>query len=372
MAPDELETVYEARLPALEALPRNKLVLYGAGHKGREILRILQAGGHTVDAFVDQSRLDEVDGVPVFQPDDPQVADFAREGSTALVCVFHCAVDPLAIQNLLAAKGFSRVVGMAELRQHHPLGETYWLGESAHMTPPASVARNMWLRLEDSASRTTLANAIALRRTLDPRHLRHVSAFDQYAPARVPTPRTLLRFIDGGAYDGDTLMGLAKAGCTFDAVMAYEPDAENFKRLAVNVAAGDFGADLTLFPCGLGSHTEQVRFRSQGLSSSSISRDGDAIIQVVAFDECAPRFRPSYVKLDIEGAEAAALRGMARTIQSSRPALAVCIYHKPTDLWEIPQLIDDLLPDSALYLRAHAWNGFDLVFYAVPREMTRA
>jgi hypothetical protein len=115
-----------------------------------------------------------------------------------------------------------------------------------------------------------------------------------------------------------------------------------------------------------------VRFRSQGLSSSSISPDGDAIIQILAFDECMPRFRPNYVKLDIEGAEASALKGMARTIQSSRPALAVCVYHKPADLWEIPMLIDELLPESNFYLRAHAWNGFDLVFYAVPHEMARA
>jgi FkbM family methyltransferase len=240
------------------------------------------------------------------------------------------------------------------------------------MTPTTSIARDMWLRLTDPESRATLANAVALRRTLDPRHLRELSGCDQYAPASVPTPRQHLRFVDGGAYDGDTLLGLFKAGCTFDAVTAYEPDPENYARLAENVAAGDFGSELTLFPCGLGSHTGQVRFRSRGLSSSSISPDGDTVIQIVSLDECAPRFRPTYVKLDIEGAEAAALRGMAKTIRAARPALAVCVYHKPADLWEIPQLIADLLPDSDFYLRPHAWNGFELVFYAVPHEMTQA
>jgi FkbM family methyltransferase len=372
MTLDQLEAVYEASLPRLESLPRNKIVLYGAGNKGREILRALRTGGHTVDAFIDQSRREAVDGVPVFEPADPQVTDFARDGYTAVVGVFNYAVDPLAIHSLLDSKGFSRVVGIAELRQHFPLGETYWLGESERMTPLASIARNIWLRLKDSESRTTLANAVALRRTLDPRYLRNLSAFDQYAPASVPTPRKRLRFVDGGAYDGDTLADLAKVGCEFEAVAAFEPDPENYSRLAANVSARDLGTELTLFPCGLGSRTEQVRFRSQGLSSSSISQDGDAIIQIVALDECAPRFCPNYVKLDIEGAEAAALRGMAKTIRLSRPALAVCVYHKPADLWEIPMLVEDLLPDSDFYLRAHAWNGFELVLYAVPHEMTRA
>jgi FlaA1/EpsC-like NDP-sugar epimerase len=115
MTLDELEALCEAPPPALEALPRNKLVLYGAGNKGREILRILQAGGHTIDAFIDQSCREAVDGVPVFQPADAQVADFARDGYAAIVGVFNSTVDPLAIHDLLSSRGFSRVVGTAEL-----------------------------------------------------------------------------------------------------------------------------------------------------------------------------------------------------------------------------------------------------------------
>jgi FkbM family methyltransferase len=237
------------------------------------------------------------------------------------------------------------------------------------MTPSASVARTLWERFEDPDSRRTFVEAMRLRRTLDPRHLRSLSAFDQYVPATVLTPRRQLRFVDGGAYDGDTLVAMKKAGCDFAAVAAFEPDPHNYARLAAAARDDDFGQDIAVFPCGLGSHTEQVRFRSQGLASSSISQEGDAIIQVVSLDDCAPRFRPNYVKLDIEGAEADALRGMATTIRESRPALAVCVYHKPSDLWELPTLVDELLPDSSLHLRAHAWNGFDLVLYAVPREM---
>jgi FkbM family methyltransferase len=370
MTLEDLERFCAAAPPALEALSRNKLVVYGAGNKGREILQVLRSGGHTVDAFIDQSRREAVDGVPVFEPTDPQVTDFARDGYTAIVGVFNYAVDPLAIHNVLAAQGFSRVVGTAELRQHYSLGETYWLGASERMTPTASVGTHMWLRLKDAESRRTLAEAVALRRTLEPRYLRQLSDSDQYAPSSVPTPRRHLRFVDGGAFDGDTLNGLIRAGCDFEAVVAYEPDPENYARLVTNVADLDCGTERTLFPCGLGSHTGQVRFRSQGLSSSSITSDENAIIQIVALDECAPRFHPNYVKLDIEGAEAAALRGMAKTIQASRPALAVCVYHKPADLWEIPLLIEELLPDSDFYLRAHAWNGFELVLYAVPHEMT--
>lgn len=367
----EIEALCEAAPPSLHPLPKDRIVIYGAGSKGREILHALRLRGHTVAAFIDQRTVDPVDGVPVFQPHDQSVKRMALEGWTAIIGVFNFMVDPLIIHSSLTRLGFSRIVGTAELRQHFPLGETYWLGECPQMTPPAAVAKAIWLRLKDSESKTTFANAIALRGTLDPRYLRELSAFDQYAPASVPTPRKGLRFVDGGAYNGDTLLGLAGAGCGFDAVAAFEPDPKNYAQLAANVAGSDFGTEVILFPCGLGSLTGQARFQSQGLSSSSITPDGDAIIQIVSLDQCAPRFRPTYVKLDVEGAEVGALHGMAKTIQASRPALAVCVYHRPADLWQIPMLLDDLLPDSDFYLRAHAWNGFELVLYAIPREMAR-
>jgi FkbM family methyltransferase len=372
MTIEQIETLCAAAPPNLKPLPQDKLVIYGAGHKGREILDVLRNAGHVVDAFIDQRQIADVDGLSVFQPDDENTNRFVREGYTVIIGVFNFTVDPLGIHALLAQLGFTRIVGIAELRQHFRLGETYWLGKSSEMVPSVAIAQALCRRLKDSESTATLLSAISLRRTLEHHHLRKLSAFDQYAAETVPTPRKQLRFVDGGAYDGDTLRGLSEQRCGFDAVAAFEPDPRNFAKLAANVWAGTFGQEVALFPCGLGARTDQVRFRSQGLSSSSISPDGDAIIQILAFDECMPRFRPNYVKLDIEGAEASALKGMARTIQSSRPALAVCVYHKPADLWEIPMLIDELLPESNFYLRAHAWNGFDLVFYAVPHEMARA
>jgi FkbM family methyltransferase len=369
MTIDELEALCDATPNPTEALPKQNIVLYGAGNKGREVLHVLRSNGHTVDAFIDRRTLGEIDGVPVIAPDDPRVKRLALDGHTAIVSVFNFSIDPLEVHALLNTVGFRRVVGAVELRQHFQIGETYWLGSSAEMVPPAAIAKSLWQRFKDSESLSTLEDAIALRRTFDPRYLRRLSAFDQYAPSTVPTPRTALRFVDGGAYDGDTMLGLRKSGCEFEAVAAFEPDPQNYVRLARHARQGSFGRELLLFPCGLGSHTEQVRFRSQGLSSSAIAQDGESFIQVVAIDDCAPMFRPTYVKLDIEGAERSALKGMERTIRESRPALAICVYHKPSDLWEIPSILDESLPDATFYLRAHAWNGFELVLYAIPNEM---
>ena len=63
--------------------------------------------------------------------------------------------------------------------------------------------------------------------------------------------------------------------------------------------------------------------------------DGDIHIQLVALDDALPTFRPTYMKFDIEGSELAALKGAERTIRKHQPAIAVCVYHRPEDLWEI-------------------------------------
>jgi hypothetical protein len=61
----------------------------------------------------------------------------------------------------------------------------------------------------------------------------------------------------------------------------------------------------------------------------------------------------TYIKLDIEGAELEALKGMKKIIATCKPKLAICIYHKPTDLWTIPLFIRSLNPSYKLYIRQH-------------------
>jgi hypothetical protein len=48
--------------------------------------------------------------------------------------------------------------------------------------------------------------------------------------------------------------------------------------------------------------------------------------------------------------------------------VAACVYHKPNDLWEIPQLLTALLPNSRFYLRPHGFDGWETVVYVVPQK----
>ena len=91
------------------------------------------------------------------------------------------------------------------------------------------------------------------------------------------------------------------------------------------------------------------------------------IIPIMALDDIMPNFNPTLIKLDIEGAEPDALKGAEKLISQYQPDLAVCVYHTPGHLWELPMLMNRLLPNHQLSLRVHRFNGFDTVAYAMKR-----
>ena len=153
-----------------------------------------------------------------------------------------------------------------------------------------------------------------------------------------------------------------------EAIAAFEPDPINFQKLAQSADSrvSNTAATACLFPCGVSAATTQIRFSSGQGSSSRASENGDTVIQCVALDEALVAFRPNVIKMDIEGAEYDALLGARRTIERHRPGFALCVYHRPEHLWTIPLLAKAWLKGGHHYLRAHAHNAFELVYYWIP------
>ena len=70
--------------------------------------------------------------------------------------------------------------------------------------------------------------------------------------------------------------------------------------------------------------------------------------------------------MNIEGAELEALRGAASTIRRFLPKLAIAAYHRPSDLWEIAKVVDEIAPGYNMYLRQHCGGVVETVLYAMP------
>jgi hypothetical protein len=78
--------------------------------------------------------------------------------------------------------------------------------------------------------------------------------------------------------------------------------------------------------------------------------------------------RVDVIKLDIEGAEAAALKGMTDTLRRFRPRLMLTGYHNGMkDIITLPRLLHTLCPGCyRLYFAAHHMCHLEFLFYAIP------
>jgi hypothetical protein len=74
------------------------------------------------------------------------------------------------------------------------------------------------------------------------------------------------------------------------------------------------------------------------------------------------------IKMVIEGAELATLKGAKERILSDRPVLAVCVYHKQEDIFKIPHFCKELIPEYEIYLRHYSDNQTETVCYMIPKE----
>ncbi len=218
--------------------------------------------------------------------------------------------------------------------------------------------------LEDQLSRETFIAYLNQCMWRDVRYLDEVVVNKQYYPEIIKFTKGEV-FVDCGAYDGDTITTfieqMQEEDLTYGKIIAFEPDERNFKKLQ---QLYDGNNKCQLIDKGVYKERDTLKFIKNANTSSSISEEGEEIIEVESIDNVMNGDKATYIKMDIEGSELAALRGAKDTICKYKPKLAICIYHKREDLMEIPQFIKSLVPEYKLYLRAYSSAAVEIVLYA--------
>lgn len=170
-------------------------------------------------------------------------------------------------------------------------------------------------------------------------------------------------FVDGGCLNYATAKQFLQKCHSVKKIYAFEPDEESAKRCQEEARKAE-AHDFEVIEKGLYSENTELHFKSMGNGCSGISDEGECVVKVCAIDY--ELHEPvTFIKMDIEGAELDALKGASETIRRDHPKLAICVYHKPEDIIEIPQYILELNPEYKLYLRHYSDNAGETVLYAV-------
>lgn len=111
-----------------------------------------------------------------------------------------------------------------------------------------------------------------------------------------------------------------------------------------------------------------MRFDVSGDAGGRVSLEGKEV-DCDSLDNLLKGETVDFIKMDIEGAERMALLGASNTIGNHKPILAVCIYHKPEDFFDIPLLIEEMVPDEyCYYVRQYRYGQSETVLYALPKS----
>jgi FkbM family methyltransferase len=354
-----------------------RIVIYGAGELGRRTLDGLRANGVEPLAFADRNRAlwtRAIASVPVFSPEEAP----HRFGSDSVfvVAVWHPApgggIRSIAVR--LEAIGCRRVVPFSCLFWKYPSTFLpYHIFDLPSRLKRSRVAiRQAFGLFQRGRSQAEFVRQLEFRLTGDLHCLTPPDPGVQYFPDRLFRPRADEYFVDCGAYDGDTLRGLEKwtGGC-FRGAAALEADPANFAALQSYVAGSPkLNGRVLVIQAAAGSRRDRVRFAAGELASAHVAEAGQIEVDMVALDEVPLPYKPTYIKMDIEGSEMDALLGAANLMRQHKPLAAICSYHRLEDLWQIPLRIREYMPEARLFLRLYNVDGWDLVCYAVPPDRT--
>jgi FkbM family methyltransferase len=175
--------------------------------------------------------------------------------------------------------------------------------------------------------------------------------------------------VDAGAYDGDTVVELLSKmpdSVEHTSVYCFEPDDINILKIKKNSFITNHpNNQLQIIPLGVWNERKTLKFSNVGGEQGNISDTGNISINVDSIDNVFATIseRITIIKMDIEGSELPALMGAAHRIQTDKPLLAICVYHKLEDLIAIPQYIHNLVPAYRFYLRPHISTPTELVLF---------
>jgi FkbM family methyltransferase len=175
-------------------------------------------------------------------------------------------------------------------------------------------------------------------------------------------------FVDCGAYTGDTIERVVEKSPAFSRIVAIEADPNNFAGLTkwARTLAPELASRIDCLNVAVGAQRDKLHFAASGDEGAHIAYDGDIEVDCVPLDDLLAGSLPTFIKMDIEGAEIEALEGARQTIKKCQPILSVCVYHKQNDLWRVPLFIRSLAENYRLFLRPHDVDGWQLVCYAIP------
>lgn len=175
--------------------------------------------------------------------------------------------------------------------------------------------------------------------------------------------------IDCGTYDGQNIVDfLLRFEGEGKKVYAFEPDRINYEKCVNKFKEYK---NVEIYNYGLSEKNEKMYISNalDGIQSNIVlyKDENNEEISLVSLDEICGDKKIDMIKMDIEGFELQALKGAKKILKEQLPVLAISIYHKREDIWELPNFIMSISDKYRFYMGHYSIGMTDTVLYAIPK-----
>ncbi len=352
------------------------ILIYGYGHHCLVFLRAFLAAGLKVEAIFDinpQYHNTFINGIPVLSPE--RISNFNTECNVFISLVQY----KYTLTKMFKERGFKHFYYDFAPEMPYLLNQLEKKDEHA-----ALIAKNkdkithVRQLLADDASKEVFEAALdayghgnweRFEATAKDYHTYHPTGnFFTFSEEEV--------FIDCGAYDGDSSLDfIDQMKHKYKYIYAFEPlelECELMRRI---FERRDDKDKIEIHKLAIADKEGMLFFHvDEGESiDSALSEEGEIKVQATSLDAFfAPgkkRHQPTFIKMDIEGAEVEALEGAKSIISKCLPKLAISAYHRLEHYWEVPLKISEIA-DGQHYEMCyrHYRSCFDTVLFARPKK----
>jgi FkbM family methyltransferase len=370
-AVDSLQSNYIHTLSSyINEISDKPIYIYGAGCFGKEIYHALLTHNVQPKGFLDQNAKEKqgLYDIPVCFPEMIESKSDVR----VLIAIVLNKTMRKALENKLRTYGYNDIIDAQSIRAHYVYAENDSAEKDRYayfsrILPQIKMVAGLW---DDQESQETYTANLVAHMKRSYKECVQTDGEIQYFVKDIPFQKGFSKFIDCGGYIGDTLQELCNFTEYIDKVASFEPNQESFQYLSkkYHEELSEKIGEAVFFPCGIAGKTMMQHFHMLG-GSSAIGGNGETTVQCVALDDVLKNFAPTFIKMDIEGAEYEALLGAEKMIKKYKPDLAISIYHIIDDFYRIPNLIYSWNLGYKFYLRTHSSCCMETIMYAVcPKE----
>lgn len=170
-----------------------------------------------------------------------------------------------------------------------------------------------------------------------------------------------------GAFTGNTSIYFAEKVGNTGHVYSFEAVRASFEKLKKNTAAY---ANCTPVQGAVAERPGTV-FIAREDTAAHVAQSGVAVeaVSLDRFVAANALDKVDFIKMDIEGSELGALRGARETIQRFRPKMAISVYHKSSDLYELPAAIRAIDPNYNFRLRHFSNRSWETIMFCTPEKV---